>query len=129
MKLLLDTQCWLWMTSAPERLNPAVQQRIRDAGTKRFLSAASCWEIAIKSGLGKLRLPLEPERYVPSRMTHTATAPLPIEAAHALRVSRLPLHHRDPFDRMLVAQAQIERMTLLTADRALAAYDVPILWA
>jgi len=80
-------------------------------------------------GLGKLKLPETPARYVPSRLAGQGMDSLPIEHAHALRVADLPPHHSDPFDRLLVAQAQVERMTLMTADPQMVAYDLPILWA
>ena len=94
-----------------------------------YLSAASAWELAIKHGLGKLSLPDAPEAYVMDRVTRTKTTPLPITLSHALRVADLPAHHRDPFDRLLVAHAQIEKLAILTADRQLAAYDVEIVEA
>jgi prevent-host-death family protein len=95
----------------------------------RFLSAASAWEIAIKVGLGKLKLPEPPARYVPARLAEQGMDALPIDHGHALRVAELPDHHADPFDRLLVAQAQLERMTLMTADPQLLAYEVDTLWA
>lgn len=99
------------------------------AANELLLSAASAWEIAVKHSLGRLRLPMDPAEYVPNRLAATRTSPLAIQHSHALRVARLPLHHRDPFDRMLIAQAQVEGLPLLTADPQLAAYDVEILRA
>ena len=124
MRVLLDTQYWLWMASAPERLSPRARTIVESIDNELFLSAGSAWEIAIKHALGKLQLPEPPDRYVPSRMSALGTSPLPIEHAHALRVATLPSHHRDPFDRLLVAQAQIERLPILTADRIFERYDV-----
>ncbi len=92
-----------------------------------FLSAASAWEIAIKYSLGKLRLPMEPTEYVRSRLAPTLTLELSVTHTHALRVAHLPLHHRDPFDRLLIAQAQLEGMGLMTSDPRFAAYDVEVL--
>jgi PIN domain nuclease of toxin-antitoxin system len=126
MRLLLDTQCWLWMAAAPERLSAKARALVENTDHDLLVSAASAWEIAIKHGLGKLRLPEPPERYVPKRMTALGTLPLAIEPDHALRVSALPPHHRDPFDRLLVAQAQIEGVSILTADPVLARYDVRV---
>jgi PIN domain nuclease of toxin-antitoxin system len=124
MRVLLDTQCWLWMALAPDRFSSRSRRLVEDRQNLLYLSAASAWEIAIKHGLGKLRLPEDPETYVPARMAVLAVLPLAISAAHALRVAALPPHHRDPFDRLLIAQAQIEDLPLLTADSALAVYDV-----
>lgn len=127
MKVLLDTQCWLWLQSTPERLSERVRDRLADEENALFLSAASAWEIAIKYALGKLPLPRAPAQYVPSRMQRSGTASLPVSQEHALRVAGLPPHHHDPFDRLLVAQAQIEGTWLLTADPQLARYDVKLL--
>jgi len=129
VKILLDTQCWLWMQAAPERFSPHALELVRDLETELYLSAASAWEIAIKFALGKLPLPLPPARYVPTRMASSGVSGLPVTHAHALHVANLPLHHRDPFDRLLVAQAQLEELPILTVDRQLAAYDVTIQWA
>jgi PIN domain nuclease of toxin-antitoxin system len=126
MRLLLDTQCWLWMQTDPSRFNPDLHARLLDASTQLFLSSASSWEIAIKYALGKLPLPEEPRTYVPSRMRLSGTTGLPVEHAHALHVASLPLHHRDPFDRLLVAQAQLESLPIVTADPALSAYEISI---
>jgi PIN domain nuclease of toxin-antitoxin system len=127
VKLLLDTQCWLWIQVAPERFSAQALALIRDDTNVLVLSAASCWEIAIKYALGKLPLPAPPEQYVPDRMQSSGVDALPVRMEHALRVANLPPHHRDPFDRVLVAQAQIERLPLLTADAQLALYDVDLL--
>ena len=124
MKILLDTQCWLWMASSPERFSVHARSLVETRVNELYLSAASAWEIAIKHGLGKLRLPEPPARYVPSRLAALGTLALPIEHTHALHVAALPSHHRDPFDRLLVAQAQVEDLPILTADPVFARYDV-----
>jgi PIN domain nuclease of toxin-antitoxin system len=129
VKVIIDTHCWLWSLLDPQRLSPSSRALIADGTTAIYLSAASAWEIAIKSSLGKLKLPEAPELFVPSRMVLQSVQALPISQAHALRVGVLPPHHRDPFDRLLVAQAQLEEVALLTADPALRAYDVEIIWA
>lgn len=129
MRLLLDTHCWLWSESAPERLAPDVQALLMDRENELLLSAASTWEVALKYALGKLALPEPPATYVPSRMARNALTALPIVPSHTLQAAALPPHHRDPFDRMLVAQAQLEGLTLVTADPQLTAYDVRLLWA
>lgn len=129
MRILLDTQCWLWMNAAPERLSAASRALLESAEHELLLSAASSWEIAIKHALGKLVLPVAPEAYVPSRMERTGVRGLAIEHAHALQVSSLPPHHRDPFDRLLVAQAMLERLAILTADPQLSRYEVEVIAA
>ncbi|MES1208702.1 MAG: type II toxin-antitoxin system VapC family toxin [Pseudomonadota bacterium] len=127
MKVLIDTHCWLWLCAEPERFSPPVLARLADPHTKRLLSAISVWELVIKQGLGKLSLPLPPRDFVPSRLDATQTTILNVSAAHALRVSDLPTYHRDPFDRMIIAQALVEGARLLTADRAIESYEVEIL--
>lgn len=129
MRLLLDTQVWLWMHLDPTRLGREVQERFVDAGTTLLLSAASSWEIAIKHSLGKLPLPEPPATYIPSRMRRDNVDALPVSHIHALHVATLPHHHSDPFDRLLVAQAQIEKIPLVTADRHIPRYDVEVLSA
>lgn len=129
MRVLLGTHVWLWIHIAPKRLSATTRELLADPSNERMLSAASAWEIALKHSLGKLALPTPPSEYVPSRMRTSATTPLPIHHAHVLWTANLPLHHRDPFDRLLVAQAQLEGLPFLTADRQLAAYDVEFLWA
>lgn len=124
MKLLLDTHVWLWMQAAPGRLQDSTVSLIQDTGNILLLSAASAWEIAIKAALKRLALPAPPADYVASRMAQSGTTGLPIELRHALHVTTLPMHHRDPFDRLLVAQAQLESATLATADPQMNAYDV-----
>jgi PIN domain nuclease of toxin-antitoxin system len=129
LKLLIDTHCWLWSLTEPERLNSKALAAIRRASNPLYLSAASSWEIAIKFALNKLTLPLPPWEFVPSRMSLQGLQALPIQHSHALRVAELPNHHRDLFDRLLVAQAQLEGLSLLTADEQLRAYDVDVFWA
>ncbi len=123
MRLLLDTHVFLWLQSAPERLGERLDL-VTDTRNELTVSAASSWEIAIKCEIGRLQLPEEPDRYVPSRIRMIGARALPIEHSHALAVAGLPALHRDPFDRLLVAQAQLEGLTILTADEALARYPV-----
>ncbi|WP_394826278.1 type II toxin-antitoxin system VapC family toxin [Pendulispora albinea] len=126
MKYLLDTHCWLWLQSNRKRLASMIE-RFSDPANELLLSAASAWEISIKYALGKLPLPLPPAEYVPSRMRSSGTLGLPVHHAHALHVSTLPHHHADPFDRLLIAQAQCEGLPIVTVDPAFAAYDVEVL--
>lgn len=127
MKLIVDTQCWLWLQTDTKRFSKKMREMLADPETALHLSSASCWEIAIKYALGKLPLPSPPSDYVPSRMRISGTLPLPITAPHALRVAELPHLHRDPFDRLLVAQSQIEQLPILTADPFVRAYAVETL--
>ncbi len=127
MDYLLDTHCWLWMQTEPERFDAHLLAALESSATSKFLSAASAWEIAIKYAIGKLPLPEPPASYVPERMRLNQVKPLPISPAHALAVADLPRHHRDPFDRILVVQARIEGVTLVTADKILELYDAPVL--
>ena len=129
MKILLDTQVWLWLHLAPDRLAEGARALLEDEDNRLFLSAASAWEIAIKHALGKLSLPELPERYIPPRLLRDSIESLPVSIQHACRVATLPPYHRDPFDRVLVAQAQVEALPLMTADSQLAPYDVELLAA
>ena len=129
MRLLLDTQCWLWWFAQPEKLSETVIEHIADEANELWFSVASVWEMGIKTALGKLPLPEPISQYVSTRMTQLGATSLNITATHALRVAALPLHHRDPFDRMLIAQAQTEAMTLVSADSAFSQYEVSLLWA
>jgi PIN domain nuclease of toxin-antitoxin system len=124
VELLLDTHVFLWLLAEPERLGTHLRY-VEDPANGLLLSAASSWEIAIKVRLGRLALPDDPRRYVPDRMRAVGAEPLDVEHAHALAVAELPPLHRDPFDRMLVAQARHLRLTIVTADADLARYDVP----
>ncbi len=129
MKILLDTHVWLWILATPERLSRTSRAQLGNPVHECFLSAASVWEIAIKHALGRVQLPGEPVAYLRSRLAEGPIIALAIHYEHALRVATLPHHHRDPFDRMLVAQAQVEGCALMTADPAFRNYDVHILRA
>ena len=128
MRYLVDTHVWLWMLTAPEQIQGEAAVILEDPRSALLLSAASSWEIAIKYAIGRLPLPEPPDSYVPGRMRSSGIDSLPVTHTHALRVAVLPRHHDDPFDRMLVAQAQIEGLTVITADPALSRYDLPVLF-
>lgn len=125
---LFDTSVFLWSVAAPERLNKRAQQLLENPREALFFSAASAWEISIKSSSGKLRLPEPASAYVPKRLISRAIRVLPITHTHSLAAGELPGHHSDPFDRMLIAQAQLEGFTLLTADRAFEQYQADLFW-
>ncbi|MDX2314161.1 MAG: type II toxin-antitoxin system VapC family toxin [Gammaproteobacteria bacterium] len=129
MRLLLDTPCWLWMQASPENFSSRAREMVDDPGTVLLLSPVSAWEISTKYALGRLTLPVPPAEYVPGRMKSSGVDALPLQHSHALQVASLPWHHQDPFDRLLIAQAQVEALTILSADRQLAAYDVALQWA
>ena len=129
MRYLLDTGIWLWSVLEMERISEKARSVFADLGNDIFLSAASSLEIAIKSAAGKLQLPEPPGSYVPRRMADQGLRPLPVSHQHALAVFALPPHHRDPFDRLLIAQANLEDMILITADRMFQRYPVQIFWA
>jgi PIN domain nuclease of toxin-antitoxin system len=124
LKILLDTHCWLWMLVAPEKFSDSTLALLETSEHDLFLSAASSWEIAIKYAAGKLLLPQPPFEYVPDRMLESGVTGLPVEHRHALTVARLPLHHRDPFDRILIAQAMVESLPILTADSQFTRYGI-----
>lgn len=129
MNLLLDTRCWLWMQAAPERFAPGARRLVEDPENVLLLSPVSAWEIATKVSAGRLSLPVPPAEYVPSRMKSSGVDALPLQHSHALEAGALPWHHRDPFDRLLIAQARVEGLPILTADRRFADYDVDLHWA
>ena len=126
MRLLLDTQCWLWMSLAPGRFSPRGLATVSEPNNELLLSIASAWEIVIKTSLGKLDLPCPPGEYLPTRLAGTKTRLLPIHLDHVISLAGLPAHHRDPFDRMIVAQARSERLPILSSDLRLRAYDVEV---
>jgi PIN domain nuclease of toxin-antitoxin system len=118
VKILLDTHLLLWWLEDSRSLSAAARELIREPQNAVFISAVSLWEIWLKESLGKLRLPDDFE----AKLEDEPFENLPLSATHARQVASLPWHHRDPFDRMLVAQAQTEKLALLTADDRLAAY-------
>jgi PIN domain nuclease of toxin-antitoxin system len=128
VKALLDTHTFLWWNLDDPQLSAMARAFISDGGNEIFVSAASAWEIAIKHGKGRLVLPEPPERYVANRLVHFRFVALPIQISHALRVASLPPIHDDPFDRLLVAQSQMEGLPILTADPEIARYAVTVLW-
>ena len=122
MRILLDTHLLLWWLEASPSLSAHAREMIRDPENTVFVSAVSLWEIWLKQSLGKLRLPVE----FNERLAAESFESLPLTASHARQVALLPWHHRDPFDRMLVAQALVEKFILLTADEVLTAYGAAV---
>ncbi|MBS1863982.1 MAG: type II toxin-antitoxin system VapC family toxin [Actinobacteria bacterium] len=125
MTLLLDTHVVLWwMAGEPERIGKRAKQAIGDGKDELLISAVVIWEVAIKRRLGKLDAPAD----LLVRLEQAGVDLLPITAHHADRVATLPMHHQDPFDRLLVAQADIDGLTLLSGDGAMRRYEVAVLW-
>jgi PIN domain nuclease of toxin-antitoxin system len=128
VKLLLDTCSFLWIAASPAMVPSKVLEQFRDPQNDVFLSAASAWEIAIKHGLGRLPLPEPPERFVPTEREAHGIAALPIDEESTLHLSRLPALHRDPFDRLLVSQAIIHGLTIVTPDPLVTQYPARTIW-
>lgn len=127
-QLLIDTHVFLWLFLEPERFSEAAIAFVKNRRDYDFyLSHASSWEISIKVGSGKLRLPNSPELFVPRRVQRAGYFHLPIELEHVLSVHSLPSHHRDPFDRLIVSQAKLEKMQVLTADPVFEDYGVNVI--
>lgn len=128
MKVLLDTHAFLWWIADDQRLSVRAREIIGDGNNELFLSAATGWEIIIKVQIGRLKLPDEPQHYIVEQMRNNAIDHPPIHIKHALHIWTLPQHHRDPFDRLLIAQAQLEGLPVLSADSQLEKYPVEVIW-
>jgi PIN domain nuclease of toxin-antitoxin system len=128
VKLLLDTHAFLWWVAASKELSRKARSAIGSARNECYVSVASAWEIAIKVSLGKLRIEGALDRFLPEQLAANGFLALPIDLRHAARVATLPFHHRDPFDRLLVAQALEEELAVLTADLVFARYGVNRVW-
>lgn len=123
MRLLIDSHVLLWWFDGADRLGATARDAIGDGDNEAVVSAATLWELSIKQAAGRLDVDVD----LRAHSAEQGFRELPVTGRHAVAVRDLPLHHRDPFDRMLVAQAVVEGLTLVTADRALARYDVPVL--
>lgn len=128
MRLLLDSQALIWAVDDKAKLSRAAHAALGDPNNERLLSAASIWEISIKAGLGKLPLSLPFNDWMSKATTDLLLVILPITVAYADAQAKLPKHHGDPFDRMLIAQAQVEGMPIVSIDHQFDAYGVPRLW-
>lgn len=128
MRLLLDTQAFLWWITDSARLSPPARDAIADGANEVFFSAASAWEIVIKARLGRVLLPAEPERFISEQIGANGFQILPVQLRHALSLLNLPEVHKDPFDRMLISQAISEEMALVTGDPQIGRYPVQVVW-
>lgn len=128
LRLLLDTHTFLWWINDAPELSEASRQVISNTDNDCFLSVASCWEMAIKSSLGKLSLSKPVDRFVLDQITENGFLMLNIELRHVAIVESLPFHHRDPFDRLLIGQAISDKLTIITADSMFSKYDAKLIW-
>src|SRR5256714_2622977 len=128
MKLLLDTHTFIWFIMGIPQLSANARALIEDVANEKFLSVASLWEMAIKLSIGKLTLTAPFDVFIPQQLSLNGFESLNIEIAHAAVVATLPFHHRDPFDRLLIAQAMVEKMPIVSIDPSFDAYLVKRLW-
>jgi len=128
VNLLLDTHTFLWFANDDPQLGAEAPRLIEEPGAEVAISVASVWEISIKSALKKLKLPEPVELFVPRQLTVNSIRAWPVEVTHALRVALLPHHHNDPFDRLIIAQALVEDLTVVSRDRAFDSYGVRRVW-
>jgi PIN domain nuclease of toxin-antitoxin system len=128
VRLLLDTHAFLWWVGADRKLSRRARSTVGSGRNECFVSIASAWEIAIKVGLGSVRVGSSLERFLPEQIAANGFRPLPIDLRHTARVATLPFHHRDPFDRLLVAQALEEELAVVTADPVFTEYGLKRVW-
>ena len=128
MRLLLDTHAFIWMFDKPERLSPKAHALLADGSNELILSVVSVWEMQIKIQLGKLKFTVPLRELVESQKQTNGVQILPVELEHALALDALPAHHKDPFDRLLVAQANVEDASLVSRDPLFSSYPVKLLW-
>jgi len=128
MKLLLDTHAFIWWDSEPNRVSPNAFVQCQDRANELWLSVASVWEVQVKLQLGKLRLSLPLAKLIESQQQTNGLQVLPITLAHVLALEQLPDHHKDPFDRLLIAQANVEGAVLISHDPLFAKYAVKVVW-
>ncbi len=129
MKLLLDTHTFLWFIAGDNQLDQYARQLIENPQNQRYLSVASVWEITIKSSLGRLQVPMPPSQLIQDHVWTNAIELLPIVSAHLDSLYGLPYHHKDPFDRLMIAQAIQDEMVLITKDKLFNAYGVKLAWS
>lgn len=128
MKALIDTHVFLWWITDDSRISNRAIEFMTEGSNDLFFSSASCWEIAIKSDLGRIELPDKPESFITSQLNVNGIEPLPIYLRHALNIVNLPGIHKDPFDRMLISQAQLEELPIISSDKIIKKYDIEVIW-
>jgi len=128
VRLLLDTHAFLWWVADDERLSPRAAALIAEPSNEVLVSAAIAWEVVVKSALGRVEVPTPVDRFLTDQIEANAFIPLPIHMRHALGLAALPQIHRDPFDRILVAQAVAEDLTIVSRDRVMGGYPVTVEW-
>lgn len=128
MRLLLDTHAFLWWVDGAPGLGRRARAAVSNPDNEVFVSIASCWELAIKISLGKLRISQNLDRFVPEQLRLNGFSLFAIELRHVVGVAGLPFHHRDPFDRLLAAQALRDQLTIVSADRVFRKYGVTVVW-
>jgi len=128
VRLLLDTCTFLWIAAGSDELSGRARDLFSDPANEVFLSPVSSWEIVVKHAIGRLPLPRPPHEFIPEQRRRHRIAPLPLDETAVLYLPKLPDHHRDPFDRMLICQAVAEGLTILTPDPVISSYPVPSVW-
>ena len=128
MKLLLDTHAFLWWVEGTPSFGRRAKAAVSNSENEVLVSIATCWELAIKLSLGKLRLAQPLDQFIPEQLTLNAFALLDVELRHCVRVADLPFHHRDPFNGLLAAQALEDQLTVVSADRVFRKNGVPLIW-
>ena len=128
MKYLLDTHAFLWFVTGDARLSPQAISTIKNSGNDIYFSAASAWEIAIKNQLGRIKIDEDLEQFITNQLVQNGFRPLSITIIHTCHTGKLPLHHKDPFDRILISQSIIENTPLISTDTNIKRYDVQLVW-
>lgn len=128
MRALLDTHAFLWWISDSSRLSKRAYEFIEKPSNTIYLSSVSFWEISIKSTLGSIQFPKKMESFIAEQISINSFEPLSINISHAVNIRDLPQHHKDPFDRMLISQSQIEDMPLITGDKLISKYKIELIW-
>ncbi|MCH7730929.1 MAG: type II toxin-antitoxin system VapC family toxin [Candidatus Marinimicrobia bacterium] len=128
MNLLLDTHAFIWFCEGNPRISRLARAAIENLNNTRYLSIASIWEMSLKKSMDKLTLSIPLEQFISKQMEINSIKILPIKLRHVYQVASLPFHHRDPFDRLLVSQCQIEQFSLLSRDKIFSLYNIDVVW-